>query len=491
MTGCGNRRDLNEGTAAAPAAAGSPVSSAPASGVSENSPAAVPAAASVDSGAPVAGSSAASPALAGPKGTQAAARPTSASGSSAAGSTEAADGNQPAPTKAAAPAPKGQAPVPTPGDAPAPAPGSSCTPKCGPVVVGHVGTYSGVFSGFANGPKALEAWAQALNARGGLDGHPVRVIIAEDGGDPARHRALLQQLVEQQGVIAFVDCFCPTTGQAGVDYLTKKGIPMVGGSPSSEWYYDSPMYFPQGSAGKKGVVHAILGGTAEIAVPQGKTKLAVLACNEAQICKNLSGDMPAVAPQFGMKVVSQAQASLAQPDYTAECLAARNAGADVMFLAFDPNSYGRVTDSCKSIGYKPIFSLVPDATNSLTQIDSMDGAIVYSGVFPWFDTAHPSIAEMHRAMKVYTPKAEPDQTAGDDWVAAQLFERAAHGHLSATPTSQDILTGLWTLKDDTIGGLTYPLTFAQGKTAEPKHCWWVAVIHDHKFTSPDQKVRCA
>jgi branched-chain amino acid transport system substrate-binding protein len=358
------------------------------------------------------------------------------------------------------------------------------------VVVGHVGTYSGVFSGFSNGPKALEAWSQALNAKGGIDGHAVRVIIAEDGGDPARHRALVQQLVEQQGVIAFVDCFCPTTGQAAVDYLTKKGVPMVGGSPSSEWYYDSPMYFPQGSAGKKGVVHAILGGTAEIAVPLHKTKLAVLACNEAQICKNLSGDMPSLAPQFGMKVVSQAQASLAQPDYTAECLAARNAGADVMFLAFDPNSYGRVADSCNSIGYKPLFSLVPDATNSLTSIDSMDGAIVYSGVFPWFDTSNPSIAEMHRAMALYTPRAEADQTAGDDWVAAQMFDRAARGHLSATPTSQDILAGLWSIKNDTIDGLTYPITFVQGRNADVQHCWWVAVIHDHKFTSPNRNVRC-
>ena len=489
---CGSRRDLEEGAISAAPSVASAQSAVP-SGVA-------PAPAEAGTAQPGGGDTQAA-ALASPSSPAAQVPAAGLTGTPAGlargGSTEAKAGAQASPAAAAGagPAPTRSAQAPRPGEqavpAPTPAMPSNCAPKCAPVVVGHVGTYSGVFSGFANGPKALEAWGQATNAKGGLDGHPVKVIIGEDGGDPARHRALVQQLVEQEGAIAFVDCFCPTTGQAAVDYLTKKGVPMVGGSPSSEWYYDSPMYFPHNSSGKKAVVKAILGGTAEIAVAQGKSKMAILACNEAQICKNLTGDMPKFAPEFGLKVVSQAQASLAQPDYTAECLAARNAGADIMFLAFDPNSYGRVANSCNSVGYKPLYSIVPDATNSVATIDAMDGAVVYSGVFPWFDTSHPAIAEMHRAMQLYTPRAEADQTAGIAWVASQLFEKAARGRLSATPTSQDILSGLWSIQNDNLGGLTYPIAFIKGQNAPIKHCWWAVVIKGRAFTSPNRNTRCA
>ena len=390
-----------------------------------------------------------------------------------------------APTRSAA---SSAAPGPAPG---APAAGAAgCAPKCAPVVVGHVGTYTGVFASFANAPEGVRAWGQVVNARGGIDGHPVKVIIAEDGGDPAKHRSLVQSMVEQDGVIAFIHGFNPSTGQAAVDYLAKKGVPVVGSDPSSNWYYDSPVYFPHSSAGRKGVTKALLGATAEVAVPQGKTEMALLACNEAQICRDLTADMPAAAGQFGLKVVSQAQASLAQPDYTAECLAARNAGAEIFFLAFDPQSYGRVAKSCSSVGYKPIFSLVPDVTNNVAGIKEMEGAVITAVVKPWFDASHPGIAAMHAAMKQYTPRAQADNEASLGWTSAVLFERAATGRLSATPSAQDVLNGLWSLKDETLGGLTYPLTFTKGQNAPVKSCWWVAMIRDGRFTSPTPNVKC-
>jgi branched-chain amino acid transport system substrate-binding protein len=484
---CGSRRDLSAypydataQSAPAPApdtgAASAPV--APDAGAAGDTTGAAPAAVTSEAGQqPGARSAAAAPRApraAAPAGSAAASRAAPAGSSAAAPPRSAASSGAPGPA------------------AGAPAAGAAgCAPKCAPVVVGHVGTYTGVFASFANAPEGVRAWGQAVNARGGIDGHPVKVIIAEDGGDPAKHRSLVQSMVEQDGVIAFIHGFNPSTGQAAVDYLTKKGVPVVGSDPSSNWYYDSPVYFPHSSAGRKGVTKALLGATAEAAVPQGKTKMALLACNEAQICRDLTADMPAAAGQFGLKVVSQAQASLAQPDYTAECLAARNAGADIFFLAFDSQSYGRVAKSCSSVGYKPIFSLVPNVTNNVAGIKEMEGAVITAIVKPWFDTSHPGIAAMHTAMKQYTPRAQSDNEAGLAWTSAVLFERAATGHLSATPTAQDVLNGLWSLKNETLGGLTYPITFTKGQNAPVKSCWWVAMVRDGRFTSPTPNVKCA
>jgi branched-chain amino acid transport system substrate-binding protein len=71
-----------------------------------------------------------------------------------------------------------------------------------------------------------------------------------------------------------------------------------------------------------------------------------------------------------------------------------------------------------------------------------------------------------------------------------LFERAAAGRLSAKPTSAQILDGLWSLKGETLGGLTYPLTFTKGQNAEVKSCWWLARIGDGAFRSARKDVKC-
>jgi branched-chain amino acid transport system substrate-binding protein len=492
-TGCGNRRDLeafppvevlNVGTSTP--AAGAPASGAsvaPAPVTADTSAAAAPSASGMPSAAPAAA----------PSGRMASATPAAgpapAAASPAAKATESGRpaSSAPAPAAAASGAPA----TPAPGSPAAPAPGaqSGCPAPCGPVVVGHVGSYSGVFSGFANGYRAVEAWGGLMNERGGIDGHPVKVIVAEDGGDPARHLALVRQLVEEQGAIAFAGCFCPTTGASAVDYLNKKKVPVIGGNPSTNWYYRSLMHFPQTSL-SDGYVKLFAGSTAEVAVPQGKRKLAILACSEIQVCKDEAQGLPKYAPGYGMEVVYSGQASLAQPDYTAECLAARNAGAEVMALAFDPNSYPRIARSCTSVGYKPLFSLVADVTNATAQIDVMEGALVGNPVRAWTDLAHPGVAEMHRAFKVHARNGEVDNTAGMEWVSAKALEKAVKGRLSPTPSSQDVLRGLYTMKGDDLGGLTHPLTYAEGVDEEPLACWSLVIVSSGKWTSPRPDVRC-
>ena len=52
------------------------------------------------------------------------------------------------------------------------------------------------------------------------------------------------------------------------------------------------------------------------------------------------------AKELGFEIVYQARASLTQPDYTAECLSAQQAGADVIITAVDNNSYCASARSC-------------------------------------------------------------------------------------------------------------------------------------------------
>src|SRR6266540_4326786 len=55
------------------------------------------------------------------------------------------------------------------------------------LVLGSFGAESGVLGAVTGpAPAALRAWVPYINARGGVNGHPVRIIQADDGADPAR-----------------------------------------------------------------------------------------------------------------------------------------------------------------------------------------------------------------------------------------------------------------------------------------------------------------
>jgi branched-chain amino acid transport system substrate-binding protein len=119
------------------------------------------------------------------------------------------------------------------------------------IVVGNVGTYSGpVGSSVADLPQGVQVWARWINDRGGLNGHPVKFVVADDGADPSRHRALVQQMVETQGAIALVGDGEVVTGASSVEYLTAKGIPVIGNEGGSDWFYSSPTYFTHVSTGQ-------------------------------------------------------------------------------------------------------------------------------------------------------------------------------------------------------------------------------------------------
>src|SRR5207248_5292962 len=87
-----------------------------------------------------------------------------------------------------------------PGAPAAPVPGAGAARS--ELLLGSFGAESGVL-GAVSGPAlpALRAWSAYINAKGGINGHPVRGIRGDDNADPARTLAIVRQMVEQNHVI--------------------------------------------------------------------------------------------------------------------------------------------------------------------------------------------------------------------------------------------------------------------------------------------------
>lgn len=196
-----------------------------------------------------------------------------------------------------------------------------------------------------------------------------------------------------------------------------------------------------------------------------------------------------LATKNGLDAVSAQKVSLAQPDHTSNCQQAKEAGAQILLLALDPNSIQRLARACKSIGYQPQYAAISSiASLEIASDPNLDGMYVAQPVFPWMVTTNPANVEFLQALAKYAPSVKPSGANNVGWVSAKLFELAAQS-VSEPPTSQSILEGLWSIKGNDLGGMTMPLTFTKGQTAPQSGCFWNVQIQGGKYVSPDNATK--
>ena len=368
-----------------------------------------------------------------------------------------------------------------PGSGAAPAAGK-CSP-CSPVVLATIGHYSGPI-GVASIPylRGVQAAIASLNRKGGANGHPVQLIVYDDGVDPARTRSNAKEAVEQKKVIGILQATSPVTYDTVIDYLNQKRIPTVGLTLANPSDYSSPMLFPQGTGGRLFnaiVVHGIV----QQVKPSGKTKLGAIFCAEAPACNEQPRPViERTAKEEGLQIVYQAKSSITQPDFTAECLQAKNSGVEVLLVYLDQSSVGRMASSCSRQGFQPIYSVgavIPsDQFKSSPGIENLVSA---TGVAPFFGRGTPAFDEFHAAIGTGTTLGVGSMAG---WVSGKLFERAA-ASMPEPPTTDALLQGLWSVKNDDLGGLTSQLVFTPNQPPTPIMCWWNVTLKKGQWSSPD------
>lgn len=351
-----------------------------------------------------------------------------------------------------------------------------------PLVVGMVGWYSGV--GALNAAPIRDtvgAWAKAVNSRGGIAGHPVQLLVADDGGNESRSVAIVRDFVENKKAIALLG-YGGGTAVAVANYARSKRVPVIGGLVIEPVWTTNPMMFPTIAS-----LEGHFFGVAKAAQAAGVRKVATVYCGDVQACSQNNDAFLRGARALGLEVVYQGRISFAQPDYTAECLQARNAGATAVVPITENNSAVRFAKSCARQNYRPMW-LLPTASFATAQVPEFEGATgIFSG-FPWFLTGgSPALDEYGAALRAYAPHLlkESSDFASAGWTAGKLFELAA-GDVSDTPTSAEILEGLWRVRNETLGGLMPAFSFERDKPASGDwlYCVFLGQVRNGAWAAP-------
>jgi branched-chain amino acid transport system substrate-binding protein len=373
----------------------------------------------------------------------------------------------------------------------APTGSTGCTGSEPPIVIGTVGTTSGVLGDvYGSGFKTLKAWVAAINAAGGINCHQVKHLLADDGADPARHQALVRQFVEQDKVIALVWQAAALSAGASKDYEIQNKVPVISQDGGMFYFYDTPVHFPIGANGDV-LQRVTVQAGAQVAMAQGKKKAAVITCQEIEYCSVADKVFPDQAKASGLDVVYQAKATLTQPDYTSQCLQARNNGAELFLTAFDGATDQRIMASCIKLGYRPMLVASSNQQSQDWLTDpNMDGAVVGSSFLPWFLAQNPAIAEYQATVKKYSPGSPFEASGIGAWAAAKSFEHIAKViGKTDVPTKDKIFDGAYALTGDDLGGIVYPMRFSPQLPRKKVGCGWAVVNTKGKSTS-DGKMFC-
>ncbi|MCW2892566.1 MAG: hypothetical protein JWO75_2055 [Actinomycetia bacterium] len=361
--------------------------------------------------------------------------------------------------------------------------GASSTSAAAPIVIGVMGSFTGVASGSTADAKVLaQDWVSMTNASGGINGHPIQAVYLDDLNTPSQALSNAEQLVNQDHVKAILDLSDDQESTwAKVPDAAK--VPVIGQAESPTFGTD-PNFYSVGTT-----VEPLIWGELKAASLAKVTKVGAMYCAEIASCSQTVPLITAIGKPLNIALAYSAKVSSSAVSYTAQCLGAKGAGANGATVVAASNTALNVAASCATQGYKPVWvTTAGEMTTPWLQQSAVDGAVGDVQDVPWFDDSIPATKAMQAAIAKYSPGVTSSQAFGAvasiGWAAGLVFGYAAqHAHLTPSSPTTAVITGLDTVSNNTFGGFTPPLTYAAGKPAQVP-CSFVAGISGGKWTEP-------
>lgn len=370
---------------------------------------------------------------------------------------------------------------------------SALARKATPFRLGVEGSFSGHdASVYGTIPDFVSAWSKYVAAHGGLNGHPVKIYVEDDAGDASTALQDAQTLVQGDHVQALVDL--SVEDSVFQSYIAKAGVPVTGGLSQEPSFVSNSDFFPSGGAESTAIGY----GQAAIAKANGYRTFGALVCAESPICagfftpfgnslKNIVG---------GMSLAYSATIAATAPNYTAQCLAASQAGVDAVFIGDASAVDQRVIDDCAQQNIKFAYFLPGGAAGTdLIADPNANGLTMVGFNLPAENTSTPGGKLFNQIITKYAPSIRANPAFGDGDVEAfaglSLFSLdVTTSHLTPTSDPAKVKAGLYALKGTTLGGLSPELNFVKNKvTLVP--CWFdVQIEHGRETTPAGSKAQC-
>ncbi len=245
---------------------------------------------------------------------------------------------------------------------------------------------------------------QIVNDEGGIHGRKIKYFIRDDQYNPAQTKAVVKELVEREGIFAFVGGVGAACGMAVKDYLAQNKIIWVSPSTAIEEYVFpvNPYLF---------AMYTLYDDEASILTKYTVEKLKAkkigfLYQNDAYGKSGLKG-CKARLNAYKMKLVEEISVEPGEKDLSSQILRLKNAGAEVAVLWVNPTSAAIALKTAATIGYKPQWI----SSNTLMDFPLMNKitgglweGVITGGLGLPTHVDHPLMNKYRAAAKKYAPE---------------------------------------------------------------------------------------
>ena len=203
---------------------------------------------------------------------------------------------------------------------------TSAGPSLSPIKVGEIVEISGVGLYWPFQEAVDKAAVRGINARGGINGHPIELDACDGHNDPNSELQCARKLVSD-GVVAVVGGIASTNGAAVDAYYEQHHIAAIGVNPLVNQDFNSPDQFLV-SSGQFG----IFAGDVYNAAQHGLKKIWIMTLNVpgADLGVQISKD---TAAKVGVDIVGVSKIPLTSTDDASYVQAAIAGGADAVMPA--------------------------------------------------------------------------------------------------------------------------------------------------------------
>jgi len=199
----------------------------------------------------------------------------------------------------------------------------------------------------ARGSKLL---FDVINEEGGINGRKIKYFIRDDQYNPAQTAAVVKELVERQGIFAFVGGVSAAGGLAVKDFLAQNKVIWVGPATSVKEYVFPiqpylfsvyPLYEDEASILTKYMVETLK-----------FKKIGILYQNDSYGKNGFDGCKQRLAT-YKMSLAAEIPVEPTEKDLASQILRLKNSGAEAVLMYVNPTTAVITLKTAANVGYKP------------------------------------------------------------------------------------------------------------------------------------------
>lgn len=281
-------------------------------------------------------------------------------------------------------------------------------------------------STYAPAMEALRIYIDRVNANGGVNGKPIKLVFLDDSAQPSKAAANMKRLTSEEDTVLLINASLSSTYAPTIAESKRANIPLLfasGVCPKDVYPPADPLQFCTTAYAANFDSRASLGFIKETAKGDVKLGLAAMAIPLSR------GEMEyaqKIAPEFGFKVVGLEVIPPPTPDYTPFATKLKEADANWVFSWAPWVTQVRTLEALRRLDWKGDYVTWAhlEAEGELQRLT--DPKLFVVGANSLYQDNLPIHQEIREAVKKAGGKYPAEQMS-EGWIAGMVIEAAMKG----------------------------------------------------------------